>query len=143
MRGFAWAFGQSVGGLLVQLITLVVLSRLLTPSEFGIVAIVVSLLGGLTLVVELGVGPALIQRPSITSRHIGSAIWLSMSLAIALVVALQLFAHPLAVLLGIGAQVTALRVLTATGHDHVGPHATRPPDAGGGHRGPDRNGAGL
>jgi PST family polysaccharide transporter len=113
MRGFAWAFGQSVGGLLVQLITLVVLSRLLTPSEFGIVAIVVSLLGGLTLVVELGVGPALIQRSSITSRHIGSAIWLSMSLAIALLVALQLFAHPLAVWLGIGDQVTALRVLTS------------------------------
>lgn len=113
MRGFAWAFGQSVGGLLVQLTTLVVLSRLLTPSEFGIVAIVVSLLGGLTLIVELGVGPALIQRPSITSRHIGSAIWLSMSLASALLVALQLLAHPLAVWLGIGDQVTALRVLTS------------------------------
>ena len=40
LHGFGWAFGQSVGGLLVQLITLAVLSRLLTPSEFGIVAIV-------------------------------------------------------------------------------------------------------
>jgi O-antigen/teichoic acid export membrane protein len=113
MRGFAWAFGQSVGGLMVQLITLVVLSRLLTPSEFGIVAMIVSLLGGLTMVVELGVGPALIQRPSITSRHIGSALWLSMSLAIAFMVVLQLLAHPLGVWVGIGDQVTALRVLTA------------------------------
>ena len=113
MRGFAWAFGQSIGGLVIQLITLVVLSRLLTPSEFGMVAIIVSLLGGLTLIVELGLGPALIQRSSITSRHIGSAIWLSMSLAGALLVALQLLAHPLAVWVGIGDQVTALRVLTA------------------------------
>jgi O-antigen/teichoic acid export membrane protein len=113
MRGFAWAFGQSVGGLLVQLITLVVLSRLLTPSEFGIVAIVVSLLGGLALVVELGVGPALIQRPTITSRHIGSAIWLSLSLAIVFMVVLQLVAQPVAIWLGIGDQVTALRALAS------------------------------
>jgi O-antigen/teichoic acid export membrane protein len=112
LRGFGWAFGQSVGGLLVQLITLVVLSRLLTPSEFGIVAIVVSLLGGLTLVVELGVGPALIQRSSITSRHIGSAIWLSLSLGILLLSMLQLAAPSLAAWLGIGDQATALRFLT-------------------------------
>jgi lipopolysaccharide exporter len=113
MRGFAWALGQSVGGMLVQLVTLVVLSRLLTPSEFGIVAIVVSLLGVLTLIVELGVGPALIQRSSITSRHIGSALWLSLSLAIALLAVMQLFAHPLAAWLGISDQVTALRALTS------------------------------
>ena len=113
IRGFAWAFGQSVGGLLVQLVTLVVLSRLLTPGEFGIVAIVVSLLGAFALIVELGVGPALIQRPSITLRHIGSAIWLSLSLAILLVVLLQLVAQSVAVWLGIGDQVAALRVLTA------------------------------
>src|ERR1044072_4698819 len=86
VRGFAWAFGQSVGGLVIQLVTLMVLSRLLAPSEFGIVAIVVSSLGALTLVVELGVGPALIQRSSITSRHIGSALWLSLSLAVILIV---------------------------------------------------------
>jgi len=113
LRGFAWAFGQSVGGLLVQLITLVVLSRLLSPSEFGIVAIVTSLLGGLTMVVELGVGPALIQRPSITSRHIGSALWLSLSLSVALFVVLQMIAQPLADRLEIGDQVVALQILTA------------------------------
>ena len=113
VRGFAWAFGQSVGGLVIQLVTLMVLSRLLAPSEFGIVAIVVSSLGALTLVVELGVGPALIQRSSITSRHIGSALWLSLSLAVILIAALQVMARPIADWLGIGDQVTALRVLTA------------------------------
>jgi O-antigen/teichoic acid export membrane protein len=112
MRGFAWAFGQSVGGLLVQLVTLVVLSRLLTPGEFGTVAIVVSLLGALTLIVELGVGPALIQRPNITSRHIGSAIWLSLSLAILLLIGLQVVAQTVADWLAVGDQVTALRALT-------------------------------
>jgi PST family polysaccharide transporter len=113
MRGFAWAFGQSVGVLFVQLITMVVLSRLLTPDEFGVVAIVVSLLGGLTLVVELGVGPALIQRSSITRRHIGSALWVSLSLAILLMVVLQLTAPSVAVVLGIGDHVIVLRALTA------------------------------
>jgi PST family polysaccharide transporter len=113
VRGFAWAFGQSVGGLVIQLTTLMVLSRLLAPSEFGIVAIVVSSLGALTLVVELGVGPALIQRSSITSRHIGSALWLSLSLAVLLIAVLQVFAQPIADWLSIGDQVPALRVLTA------------------------------
>jgi PST family polysaccharide transporter len=112
MRGFAWAFGQSVGGLLVQLVTLVVLSRLLTPTEFGVVAIVVSLLGALTLIVELGVGPALIQRPTITSRHVGSAIWVSLSLAMLLMAVLQLIAPSVADWIGVGDQVAALRVLT-------------------------------
>jgi PST family polysaccharide transporter len=113
VRGFAWAFGQSVGGLVIQLVTLMVLSRLLAPSEFGIVAMVVSSLGVLTLVVELGVGPALIQRSSVTSRHIGSALWLSLSLAFILIAVLQIFALSIADWLGIADQVPALRALTA------------------------------
>src|SRR5688572_4173740 len=112
LRGFAWTFTQSAGGFLVQAVTLVVLSRLLAPAEFGVVAIAISAVGVVSLIVELGVGPALIQQRDLNDRHIGSAIWISMGLATLLMIICQLIAAPVAHYLGIGEHVSVLRFLT-------------------------------
>jgi O-antigen/teichoic acid export membrane protein len=112
LRGFAWTFTQSAGGFLVQAVTLVVLSRLLTPAEFGTVAIAMAAVGVVSLIVELGVGPALIQQRVLNERHIGSAVWISMGLATLLMIICQLIADPVARYLGIGEHVSVLRFLT-------------------------------
>lgn len=112
LRGFSWTFAQSVGGLLVQVATLAILSRLLTPLDFGIVAVAISVVGVVSLVVELGVGPALIQHRLLNERHVGSAIWLSLAMAVALMIICQLSAEPVSRWLGIGENTAVLRFLS-------------------------------
>jgi len=112
LRGFAWTFVQSVGGLVVQVVTLVVLSRLLTPADFGVVAVAVSLIGCVSLVVELGVGPALVQRRELTLPHVGSAIWLSLLLAAILMALLQYLAPVITGWLGIAGDEAVFRFLS-------------------------------
>lgn len=110
-RGFAWAFTQSVGGLLIQAATLMVLSRILTPADFGIVAIAVSAVGVISLLVELGVGPSLIQQRELKRRHVGSALCISLGLGVVLMVACQALAAPAAHLLGMDDNVAVLRFM--------------------------------
>jgi PST family polysaccharide transporter len=112
LQGFRWSFAQSVGTLVVQLGTLVILSRLLTPGDFGAVAVAVSLVGSASLLVELGVGPALIQRRDLTHRHVGSALWLSLILAVVLMAILQSTSSMVLTWLGI-AQASAIFRLIA------------------------------
>jgi PST family polysaccharide transporter len=71
--GFLWQLGNrlvEVGG---RVLVMLILARLLTPGAFGVASaglLVASLGQTFTL---LGVVPALVQRPVLTSNHIGSA----------------------------------------------------------------------
>jgi O-antigen/teichoic acid export membrane protein len=60
LRGMAWAYGSYVGGRILVLLTIAILARLLTPSEFGLVAFATLVTGFLDTVSDLGVGQALI-----------------------------------------------------------------------------------
>jgi PST family polysaccharide transporter len=55
-----WAYGSYVGGRMLVLLTIAILARLLTPSEFGLVAFAVLVTSFLDMVSDLGVGQALI-----------------------------------------------------------------------------------
>ncbi len=60
LRGVAWAYGSFVGGRLLVLASIAILARLLTPEEFGIVALALVLIALLDAVEDLGVNDALI-----------------------------------------------------------------------------------
>lgn len=81
-KGFFWQFGGTIFKTVLQLAVLFVLARLITKAEFGIVQSAMVVVGFSKLVSQLGVGPALIQKSSLTSIHIrvGSTISLSLSL---------------------------------------------------------------
>jgi O-antigen/teichoic acid export membrane protein len=67
-RGFAWT-GAGYGAQAVgQLLLLVVLARELTPADFGVVQAALVVIGLGRLLTESIVGPALVQRPSISDR---------------------------------------------------------------------------
>ncbi len=53
--------------------TLIALSWLLTPAEFGIPNVAISIVGVMVILVELGVGSALIQRETIEPEHLGGS----------------------------------------------------------------------
>ncbi len=54
-----------------------VLARLLLPSDFGLVAMVLVFSGVIELFSQLGLGAALIQRKEITEEHLSSVFWVN------------------------------------------------------------------
>jgi lipopolysaccharide exporter len=56
---------QLAGGKVIFLLRLVLLARLLTPDDFGLVAIATSATGFLLAVTDFGMIPALVQRKDV------------------------------------------------------------------------------
>ncbi|MCK0147051.1 lipopolysaccharide biosynthesis protein [Arenibacter sp. F26102] len=80
--GVIWNFSGSIAQILIQLVIVGVLARLLTPQEFGIVAVMMILVTFSELFSHMGIGSALIQLPVITPKHISLAYTLSLLLGL-------------------------------------------------------------
>ena len=62
LNGVFWNAIQKYSGLVVNIAVSMVLARLLTPEAFGVVAIATILISFLTMICDMGIGPAIIQR---------------------------------------------------------------------------------
>jgi len=60
LRGTAWAYGSYVGGQALVLVSTAILARLLSPGEFGLVALAIVFVTLLDTVSDLGLSPALV-----------------------------------------------------------------------------------
>ncbi len=78
LSGMLWMFLGSGSQAVLQLAVLVALARLLTPADFGIVAAAQVVVGFTTIFSQLGVGPALVQRPDLAPRHMRTAFTMSL-----------------------------------------------------------------
>lgn len=74
----------------------VVLARLLSPEEFGLVAMVIAFTSLVDLVKDLGLGTATVQRQNITHREISSLYWINALFALLLTLALGALAPTIA-----------------------------------------------
>ncbi|MGY2078188.1 lipopolysaccharide biosynthesis protein [Blastococcus sp. SYSU DS0828] len=79
-RGFVWSFGGAVSQALLSVATMVLLARLLTPAEFGAAAAAALVVGLATLVSQLGVGPAVVQRATLRTEQETAAWCFSLAL---------------------------------------------------------------
>jgi teichuronic acid exporter len=77
-----WAVVDSVGVGLLGFLTLGIMTRVLTPTDFGSVAFAQAIVLMTQLVIALGINEALIQRRPINMLHIDSAFWVSVCLGI-------------------------------------------------------------
>ena len=92
LSGLGWSYLATFIKALLSLLVLVILARLLTPVDFG-------LLGIAWIFVVLGarfgqaiVGPAIVQRHELTERHIQVGFTLSMAFGIVIMAIIWLFA---------------------------------------------------
>ena len=93
MHALRWSAFAAVGEALLSLAILAVLSRLLTPRDFGVVAIALIFVGVIQVTGKLGIGPAIVQRPGLTERHVATGFALSAALGVVLSAAVW-FASP-------------------------------------------------
>jgi O-antigen/teichoic acid export membrane protein len=78
-----WRFASSIIGAALQFAVSVLLGRLLTPRDFGMVVLAFLVLGFARLLGDLGVGSAVLQRPTLTERHVRAAFRLSVLVGVA------------------------------------------------------------
>lgn len=62
-RGMGWAYGSYAGGRLLVLLSTAILARLLTPEEFGLVALALTFTALLDMLRDVGLAEALIIVP--------------------------------------------------------------------------------
>ena len=77
ISGIGWNFGAQILKQTIQFGLLVLLARLLSPEDFGIIGMIVIFTGFATLLGDFGFGDALIQRKDVSEAHYYSIFWLN------------------------------------------------------------------
>jgi O-antigen/teichoic acid export membrane protein len=67
----AWGAGATA---VLKVVVLIVLTRLLSPADFGVVSAALIVVGFSLMFSQLGLGPALVQRPALEPRHVSTAL---------------------------------------------------------------------
>jgi PST family polysaccharide transporter len=84
----------------IDLVTLLVLGRLLSPADFGLVAIAMSIIVIVEAVLELPVGQALVRLPVLSKAHCDTAFTLYLLRGLGLALILIALSWPLAQIYG-------------------------------------------
>jgi len=74
----------------INMSTTVILARLLTPEDYGLVAMVTAVTGFVSIFKDMGLSAAIIQKPKIDQSQVSSVFWINclVSLGIAIIIAL-------------------------------------------------------
>lgn len=80
--GFFWSTGGKIVNALMQIFVLAVLARLISPESFGLIQAALIVVGFAQLISKMGIGPALVQHPDLTERHIRAGFTFSLSLGV-------------------------------------------------------------
>jgi len=113
-HGIGWMLTGRVLDRLLSLISSVVLARLLTPQDFGVVAMATAVLAVLDLMTNFGFDVALIRHPAPQRGHFDTVWTISVLFGIAVAVALTTLAYPAAVFYDEPRVSAVMLVLAAT-----------------------------
>jgi PST family polysaccharide transporter len=108
----------------VRFLTSIVLARLLTPNDFGVVAVALLLATLIDHLRDLGMGAAIIQRRTVDQALLNSVFYLNVAIGTLAAAGLLLSAEPLAEALGNRSAAPVIRVyagitlITALGQVH-------------------------
>lgn len=72
IRSVFWSAVEKYSGIFVGLIVSMILARLLSPEEFGIIAVAMVIIAFLQMFCTLGIGPAIIQRDDLSQSDLNS-----------------------------------------------------------------------
>lgn len=113
-KGGRWGAAESITAQVLTLATTAVLARILTPEDFGLVAIATVVVGLLSLVTEAGFTPTIIRRIQIDREVSSTTFWAALSLGFTASVLAVLLSNPLAVAFGDGTAAPLISVAAWT-----------------------------
>ncbi len=112
LSGTAWQFAERMGGNLLQLVCTIIIARLLTPTEYGIVALLTIVINLCATFIEGGFRNAIVQKKEITEDDLSSVFWLNLSISLLLYVLVYFTAPWIADFYDNAELAAPLRVLT-------------------------------
>ena len=111
-KGVFWIAASNWGDQFARLLVFAILSRLLDPEAFGLVALATVFIGFTEVIAEQGFVEALIQRKHLRPAHLDTAFWTSIGFGVLLAAALAALAVPIAMLLGDESLAPVLAVMS-------------------------------
>lgn len=109
--GIAWSFLGAGGQTVANALVVVLLARLLTPEDFGVVGAALVIVNLTQVFMHFGVGPAIVQLESLTQSHIRVGFTLSVALGLLFAVLVYMAAPWLAGLYRMPELLPIIRVL--------------------------------
>jgi len=95
-RGLTWTLIDTWGTQILGLIVFAILANLLVPDAFGLVTLAAVFVAFAQLLVDQGLGDALIQRQAVTRSQIDTAFWVAVLTGVLLTVVGFVLAGPIA-----------------------------------------------
>lgn len=97
VSGVKWNAVLMVTLTVLQFVTLAILARLLSPSDFGLMGMMRVVIGFAQLFADMGLSNAIIQRQDVEEHHLSSFFWINIFIGMILFVCI-VFINPLAAL---------------------------------------------
>lgn len=94
LSGVKWSTLASFINSIVQIIQLAILARLLEPTDFGLIALVMVVIGFSQMFIDMGLSNAIIYKQKISIEQLSSLYWLNVLIGIMFFV-LLIFSSPL------------------------------------------------
>jgi O-antigen/teichoic acid export membrane protein len=107
-----WGLGGKIAIRMINFVFTVFLARLLTPADFGVMAVAGMLIGLPQFLIDFGLSQALIIVKQPTEVQISSVFWLNLIMSVALCLSLLFLSGPLAAFFAMEAHVSLFRLLT-------------------------------
>ena len=89
VRGGVWTFSSQGVGLISTSAMTIVTARLLTPVDFGLVAMVTAITGLGQAFADLGLSEATIQRDDITHEQVSALFWINVAVGLGLMMVMM------------------------------------------------------
>ena len=112
VTGLGWVAGAAGVQTLLSLGIVMVLSRVLTPADFGLLAMAIAFVAFADLVARRSIGAALVQRDALDEGHVSTGFTLAVGLGLGLALTLFGLAPAIGGLLGEPALGPVLQALT-------------------------------
>jgi PST family polysaccharide transporter len=90
IKGMLWSGIAQAGKLTAQFITTAILAHLLSPGDFGLVALALVFTEFANIIGEMGISSALIQKQDATDDHYSSAFWLNIIVGVFLMLLMMI-----------------------------------------------------
>lgn len=82
VKGIGWSTIDRITSQVLRLLTFAILSRFISPEEYGQMAMVAVFTGFADVFCDLGLGASLIQRNEVQERHCSSIFWINAALGL-------------------------------------------------------------
>ena len=98
LAGVKWNTISSINKVVLQFVQLIVLSRLLSAEDFGLMAIVMVIVGFSQMFIDMGISNAIIYKQKISTEQLSSLYWLSIFIGIIICLIIIASANAIAII---------------------------------------------